>query len=100
MFAWNWNAIVCLVVGIGVGTLAWLGLSRALGEQDYVKGIAFILSGLSMVVLDIISRWRDRGYTGKWRLISPSAGGVVAVVPVWFVGLIAVLGGLQLALSD
>lgn len=91
------NRTLLILLGSFItGTIAWFAMAAFLGERDHVKGAAIILTGCTMTAADLILRWLNHDRLG-WPLLNPDVGASIRLIPAWFIGLIPILGGLQLA---
>ncbi len=86
---WNLLALGWIGVGVVVGLVtnlvcqSWLSWLR----DVQLTGTVAVAVGVSVILADLICRWRDLEPTGWRRYFSPFAGGAVVFVPAWVLGL-------------
>jgi hypothetical protein len=83
---WNLLALGWIGIGIVVGFLTNLICTPRLRDVK-LSGTVAIAFGVSVVVADLICRWRDPEANRWRRYVSRDAGGAVLFVPSWLIGL-------------
>ena len=94
-----WKVIpkISLFAGIGVGGTLWFILSPLLLKSRLAGGLALAAGAMVTWAVDGVQRFlthRDRGIS---RFVRADCGERIAVVPMWAIGLVGILGGLAVA---
>jgi hypothetical protein len=77
MIFFNWAGLGMAILGFAIGALS----GSIFGEKSL-----FLVSGLIMVVADLIYRNRRKGPLESTPLFHPKKGGNIMFIPVWIIG--------------
>ncbi len=99
MFAWNNLAKLAVFVGFVAGIASYFALATLRGETDVVKGIAILVGGVTVIAFDVAYRHRNNRDAGAVRYWHPDAGGALLILPIWVVGIMAIVGGASVIFS-
>jgi hypothetical protein len=90
------NPKISLLTGIGVVTALWFVLSPLIQEPGLLTGLLVMAGAFTAMTVDVVRRSLMHRDKGARRFILPECGEHVAVLPMWAIGLVGVVGGLVL----